>query len=71
MLDAAHGERVRTVCGVERFDVARPESQVGRVEMTCSIGRGARVGTPRADVRQGARRVAAVARSKHLLQSLE
>ena len=63
MLDAAHGETVRTVVSIQWVDDGRIEVQVARVEIACGVGRGRPIVAVRADVRQGSRR-SAVARSR-------
>ena len=64
MLDAAHGEPVGPVVTVQRVHVARMEVQVACVDITGGVGRRRPVETLRADIRQGSRRVAAVARGR-------
>ena len=64
MLDAAHGEAVGPVGSVQRPHVARAEEQVARIVVAGVVGRRAPDIALRADVRQGSRRVVAVARSR-------
>ena len=71
MLDAAHGEAVGAVVSIQRVHVARVEVQVARVAVACGIGRRGVDVAVRADIRQGSRRIRAVARSRRSEQSLE
>ena len=72
MLDAAHGEGVRPVRGVQGVHLARTECQVAGVRIAGSERRRTVVGAPRADVSQGSRRGVAETRSNsHKEQSLE
>ncbi len=64
MLDAAHGQGVGTVRVVQRVDVARSEVQEARVDAAGRVGRRGPIVALRADVRQGSRRVVAVARGR-------
>ena len=64
MLDAAHGEGVRPIGVVERVHGTRIEVQVARVVMACVVGRRRPDVAVRAYIRQGSRRVEAVARSR-------
>ena len=70
MLDAAHGEPVGPVVTVQRVHVARMEVQVACVDITGGVGRRRPVETLRADIRQGSRRVAAVARGRRAGKSI-
>ncbi len=70
MLDAAHGEAVGTLDVAHDIDACRIEVQTAR---TGPAGRrGGRTPAPaaRTDIRQGSRRVDAVARSRRVKQSL-
>ena len=71
MLDAAHGEGRGPIGVVQRVHVARVEVQVTRVAVACGIGRRGVDVAVRADIRQGSRRIVAVARSRRSEQSLE
>lgn len=62
--DAAHGETVGAGGPVQRPHVARAEEQVARIVVAGVVGRRAPDIALRADVRQGSRRVVAVARSR-------
>ena len=64
MLDAAHGEAIRTVGAAERAHAGRPEDQTAHVETVRVIGRGRPGTAPGADTRQGSRLTGAVARSR-------
>ena len=71
MLDAAHGETVRTVGVVQRVHAARVEEQTTRVVVARAVGR-RRPGTALdADAAQGSRLTVAEARSRRSKQSLE
>ena len=64
MLDAAHGETVRTVGVVQRVHAARVEEQTTRVVVARAVGR-RRPGTALdADAAQGSRLTVAEARSR-------
>ncbi len=65
MLDAAHGESSSPISGVHRVHVARSVIQVTRVVIACGVRRSRPEKAPRADIRQGSRRVVAVARSRY------
>ena len=69
MLDAAHREAVSTRIAVQRVHVSRIEVQVAGIG-AARLGRGGPVVAVRADIRQGSRRVDAVARCS-LRQSLD
>ena len=64
MLDAAHGKSRCPIGVVQRVHVAGVEVQIARVSVAGSIGRRRVDVAVRADIRQGSRRIVAVARSR-------
>ena len=70
MLDAAHGEGRGPIGVVQRVDVRRVEVQVTRVVIARGVRRRGVDVAVRADIRQGSRRIVAVARSRRSKQSL-
>ena len=71
MLDAAHGEAVRAGIVIERVHSSGVENQVAGIAIPRGERRGGPADTCTADIGQGSRRVGAVARSRHMKQSLE
>ncbi len=63
MLDAAHGEAVRTIIVPDRAYSRIEQSQVARIGTAC-LRRRRPIVAMRTDIRQGSRRVVAVARSR-------
>ena len=71
MLDAAHGEAVRTVVAVHRIRAIRIELQIARIATAGRSRRGRPALAVRADIVQGSRLTVAVARCSYSRQSLE